>query len=77
MACIRGTTIRLLSGPKNTGQILSEEAAAGCYDLTLCKVNFPIPSKSTLRQVSTKYPRIIIPSILEPVVEMAEEESGD
>ena len=70
------TTIRLLSGPKNTGQILSEEAMAGCYDPTMCKVNFPIPFEGILRQVSTQYSRMIMPGVLEPVVDMAEEESG-
>ena len=38
-----GVTIRLLSGPKNSGQILSDEAVHGHYDPSLLKVNFPIP----------------------------------
>ena len=38
-----GVTILLLSGPKNSGQILSDEAVHGHYDPSLSKVNFPIP----------------------------------
>ena len=69
-------TIRLLSGPKYSGQILSNEAIHGHYDLSLSKVNFPIPCERILCEVANCYPKIIIPGILEPVLEEAEGEAA-
>ena len=72
-----GVTIRLLSSPQNSGQILSNEADHGHYDPSLSKVNFLIPCERILHEVANCYPKIIMPGILEPVLEDAEEAAAE
>ena len=70
-----GVTIRLLSGPKNSGQILSNEVVHSHYYPSLLKVNFSFPCERILSEVANCYPKIIMLGILEPVMGDAAEEA--
>ena len=58
--CLGGPALCLFSGPRGTGQAM--------FDPKLCKINFAVPSLSTLEQLHTATPKLIFPSIFENVL---------
>ena len=55
-----GPCLRLFSGPKGSGE--------GNYDPKICRINFAVPSLSTILRQSTDTPKQMMPSIFTDVI---------
>ena len=56
-----GPSLRFFSGPKGSGEIN--------YDPNMCKINFAVPSLSTLLRQNTDIPKQIMPSVFTDIIE--------
>ena len=56
-----GPSLRLFSGPKGFGDTN--------YDPNLCKINFAVPSLSTLLRQNTEIPKQIMPSVFTEIIQ--------
>ena len=56
-----GPSLRLFSGPKGSGET--------SYDPNMCKINFAVPSLSTLLRQNTDIPKQIMPSVFTDIIE--------
>ena len=57
--------IRFFSGPKNWGQVVSNDAKLGLYDPNKSEINFAVPDERYLRTLDSKYGKVIPPGIIE------------
>ena len=69
---LKGKGLRFLSGPKNWGQVVSEEAPKGKYDPKKSEVNFAVPDKWYLQSMDSVLGRIIDPGIIDDSMKMIE-----
>ncbi len=56
-----GPGLRLFSGPRGVG--------TNTFDPLHCKVNFAVPSESTLANIQSDIPKLILPSIFDSVIQ--------
>ena len=69
---LKGKGFRFLSGPKNWGQVVSEEAPKGKYDPKKSEVNFAVPDERYLQSMDSVLGRIIDPGIIDDSMKMIE-----
>ena len=67
------SAVDVLRGPGNFSQVITEKTRRGVYDPTEGHFNFAIPSITTLKKVSSTYPKNIPVGIVEHSMKIAEE----
>ena len=66
----KGVGITFFGGEKNWGQVVSKECEKSKYPPEKSKLNFAVPDKKILREISQKLPKVIPPGKIECTLEM-------
>ena len=72
---LHGKAIRLFSGMKNIGQVVTGEAKSGQYDPVQSTCNFAVPEIVTLNRITessdVSLPKEVTPGIIQPAIDLA------
>ena len=66
------SAINVLRGPMHFSDVVMETAKKGKFDPSTAKINIPIPSVTTLRSMSTGFPKEIPPGLIQHTLKVAE-----
>ena len=67
---LKGKGLRFFSGPKNWGQVTSNEAQRGMYDPKKSEINFAVPDEKYLRNQDKVMGKIIPPGVVHDSLKM-------